>query len=636
MSTSSGKKRSTGSKKKTSAKKSSGSKNRYIEERPVESKSKREKKRRTRNKVIAVVVAIFLILLIGGISYGGKLYHDYKNGEQMGWNKFMAMFYPEKYSYSTDTANLNEYFQILKTDDVAIILQDTILKEDRGKFKNGRVYFSLDTIKDLFTNRFYVSADEKSLLYSTSKEVRKVLIGEESNTVTENGAPVAYDYMVAYKDASDGMIYVAADYVKKYANFSYAYYEDPHRVQVYTEWLPYNAVELKMDTAVRYQGGIKSEVLTNVKKGDTVRLLERMENWSKVKTVDGFIGYVENETLLEAVETTDPAVTDAYNPRMDYALTGPLDKKVVLGWHQIYSADDGTNLKEVTQNVTGMNVVSPTWWYLTGGDGSYKSYANYYYVTYAHDHGYQVWPLIEDMTFENDEYTLFSDETLRASFIDKLVSDCIQYKVDGLNVDFERIGKETGPHYVQFLRELSIKMHENGLILSVDNYPMNQGNLYYNLGEQGLVCDYVINMGYDEHWAGSAAGSVASAPFVEKGISDAINAGVPAGKLINAVPFYTRVWKTDGATVTSEAVSMNTAAEWIANHGINVTWDEECQQYYGETTIGNNFCQIWQEEVKSMEVKLSIMQQYGVGGVAGWRLGLDNAAVWNVIASYMQ
>ena len=615
-----------------SKKKSTSTGKKHSDTRPVESKSKRAKKKRAKNKAIAVIVAILLILLIGGIAFGGWIY---KNRDGMSGRKVLALLYPEKYSYSTEVADLNEYFQILKSDDVAIILQDSILKEDRGKYKNGRVYFSMDTIQKLFTKRFYISADDSAIYYSTSKEVRKAIIGEPTNVVTENGAPVSYDYEIAYKD-NDGTIFVAADYVKKYSNFSYSYYGEPNRVQVYTEWNTYDSATLKMDTSVRYQGGIKSEVLTEVKTGDEVHFLERMEGWSKIKTQDGFIGYVENETLSEVSQKTDAPVVDAYDPKTDYAMTGPMSEKVILGWHQVYAADDGTNLKEVAESATCMNVVSPTWWYLTGDDGSYDSFANAYYVTYAHNQGYKVWPLIEDMSKENDEYALFSDEAKRNAFEDKLIADCLKYNVDGLNVDFECIGKETGPHYVQFLRELSIKMHANGLVLSVDNYPMNQGNLYYNLGEQGLVCDYVINMGYDEHWSGSQAGSVASAPFVEKGITDALNAGVPAGKLINAVPFYTRIWKTDGASVTSEAVSITTAQEWINNHGIETTWDEECQQYYGETTIGSTLCQIWQEDAKSMEVKLGIMQQYNLAGVACWSLKLGNSSVWNVIASYMK
>lgn len=598
--------------------------------------SKKSKKKRAQKQALSVLIAVVGILLVGAIGFGSKIYMDYKNGEEMSARKILAFLYPEKYSYSTETADLNEYFQILKADDVAIILQDSLLREDRGKYKNGHVYFSINTINDLFTKRFYISADQTELLYTTSKEVRKITIGETNNTVMENGIAMAYDYPIAYFDSSDSLLYIEADYVKKYANFSYEYFADPHRVQVYTEWLPYEAATLKMNTSVRFQGGIKSDVLTDVSKDDTVRILERMESWTKVKTKDGFIGYVENETLNESVTTTDMAVTGAYNPATDYNMTGAMTEKVILGWHQIYTADDGTNLNEVTANASGMNVVSPTWWYLDSADGTYKSFANYNYVKVAHNNGYKVWPLIEDMSYDNDEYNIFSNEDLRTAFIDSLVNDCVTYGVDGINIDFERIGKETGPHYVQFLRELSIKMHENNLILSVDNYPMNQGNLYYNLGEQGFVCDYVINMGYDEHWAGSDAGSVASAPFVENAINNAIGAGVPASKLINAIPFYTRVWRTEGSVVSSEAVSLDTAASWITNHGITMTWNEELQQYYGEMQSGTAFYQLWNEDVNSLEVKLTIMRDAGVGGVAGWRLGLDNSAAWNIINSYMK
>ncbi|MBQ8263023.1 MAG: chitinase, partial [Lachnospiraceae bacterium] len=157
----------------------------------------------------------------------------------------------------------------------------------------------------------------------------------------------------------------------------------------------------------------------------------------------------------------------------------------------------------------------------------------------------------------------------------------------------------------------------------------------YDLGEQGLITDYVIVMGYDEHWAGSEAGSVASIDFVERGISSAIEAGVPAAKLINGVPFYTRIWRTEGVETNSEAVGMDTTQEWLANRGITPTWDDVCCQYYASYQDGTAFFEVWVEDAQSLETKLSVMDNYGVAGVAAWKLGLESSDVWAIIEAYM-
>lgn len=595
-------------------------------------KSKKSQKAKViKARIISFVVAIALIVLVGAIAFGGRIKESIANGDEFNLRFFLALIYPDKYAYSGEMADLNEYFQLFKADDVAIVLQNERI-EDRGKLVDGKVYFSVDTVSRLFTKRFYYNDTENNLLYTTSDSIRKVDLNEGNKGYYINGEFTATDYVPAVN--LEDTVYICADYVKLYCNYTYDYYSDPNRVQVYTSFGARKEAEFVKDTRVRYQGGIKSEVLTPVKKGDKVTVLETMENWSKVKTSDCFIGYVENNKLSEAVEVTDTAPTGAYVPREDY-LTGDNQGNVVLGWHQIYIEDDGTNLNSILPDNACINVVCPTWFYTNSEKGEFTSYATSAYVNNAHNKGLKVWALCEDMTNEFDEYALFSSSENRKAFIDNLISTTISVGADGINMDFEKIGKQTGPHYVQFLRELSIETKKNGLILSVDNYQQNQGNLYYNLGEQGLVCDYVIIMDYDEHWGGSAeAGSVASIGFVENGIKTAIEAGVPPYKLVNGMPFYTRLWKKEGDNLTSQALGMNEAKNWADTRGITPAFDETTCQYYVTHQDGTAVYEMWMEEATSIEAKLGVGANYQIAGVACWRLGLENDSVWPVIANY--
>lgn len=591
--------------------------------------------KRLRNKIISVLVAVVLIIIVVVIAFGGRIKESIASGEDIGLRWFLALIYPDKYSYSTQMADMNEYFQLFSQDDIAIILQNERI-EDRGKLIDGTVYFSITTVEKLFTDRFYVNADGTALLYTTSNEVRTVNIGEESNGYYVNDVWMPLDYKAAQFDG-DGTLYIAAEYVKNYADFTYEFFADPNRMQVRTEWDTRRETTVLKDTQVRYQGGIKSDVLCQVAEGDRVTVLEIMETWTKVQTKDAFIGYIENDKLADYEEVIEVPVSGAYDPAADYRMTSSADGKLTIVFHQVTAPDDGSGFNGLYASTSGIDVVSPTWFYLNNTDGSYLSVASKAYVENAHAKGLQVWALIEDMTYDVDEYELFSSADNRKALITNLIQEVLELGIDGINIDFEEITRESATHYVQFLRELSIETHNNGLILSVDNYMPNEGNRYYNLKEQGYVADYVILMGYDEHWAGSAeAGSVASIGFVEKGLADAIALGTPENKLINAVPFYTRIWRTEGVQVRSDAVSMSVAQEWLANRSLTPEWDDETGQYYASYQDGTAFCEVWIENADSLNVKLNIMSSYNLAGVAAWKLGLESPDVWPVINSYME
>ena len=403
-------------------------------------------------------------------------------------------------------------------------------------------------------------------------------------------------------------------------------------MQVYTQWDEVQTARITKDTAVRFQGGVKSDILKDVKKGDTVTVLEEMETWAKVKTADAVIGYVENKRLSEKTATEQIPVTDYAEPEYT-SLTR--DHKINLAWHQVWSADANSTLDSVLASTKSVNVISPTWFSLSDNEGNFTNIASTSYVKRAHEMGLEVWALIDNFSTEIDTKTILSSTTKRAYLIGNLVQTVKDYGIDGINIDFEQVAMEAGDDYIQFIRELSVVCRKEGIVLSVDNYVPTGYTDHYNREEQGLFVDYVIIMGYDEYYSGSPeAGPVASIQFVENGIADTV-AVVPENKVINAVPFYTRVWKTENGELTSEAVSMDVATQFIANNGVETYWNETTCHNYGEAQIGDIFYQVWLEDTQALQDKLNVMKKYNLGGVAEWKLGLENAAVWDLIAAYM-
>ena len=562
-----------------------------------------------KKKIIPIVIAIVLIIIIGGVTFGSRIL--------------------EKYSYSKERADLNAYYGITGSQEAAIVLQDEIV-EEKARISDGIYYLDMATIHKYLNDRFYVDGGEGLLLYTLPEDIVRNSIGSSVKETAQGSEELGYTAAIWEGDT----LYVALDYIKQYTNFSYQLFTDPYRIQLTTEWPSYEVASISKNTQVRVKGGVKSEILTDVQKGDQVSVLEQMETWSKVKTADSVIGYVENKRLTGIRSEQPIPVTDYQEPEYT-SLTR--DHKINLGWHVVASAGGNDTFNSVTANAGNLNVISPTWFKLCDNEGGYTSFASADYVQKAHDRGIEVWALIENIEYKDSisMYEILSSTTTRQKLIDSLMNDLITYGIDGINVDFEQLSMDCGEHFVEFIRELSVACRKNGKVLSVDNYVPRDFNDYYDRKEQGIVADYVIVMGYDEHYAGSKeAGSVASIDYVEDGIAQTVKE-VPAEKVINAIPFYTRIWETTGDGISSQAVDMVTAEQFISNHGITAEWDETTCQNYGEYTSGDSRYQVWLEDADSIKVKLNVMENYGIGGVAEWRLGFEKPEIWDVIGEYL-
>jgi len=558
-----------------------------------------------RKKLIPTLIAIVLIIVIAAGAAGVMIY--------------------EKFSYSKEEADRDAYFGLENRESVAIVLNDTIV-EEKGIMQSGHCYLDLETVHTYLNDRFYVDYNEKLLLYALPDEVVQIDLGADSGE----------GYVAAFE--KDEKAYLALDYVKKYSDFNFTLYTEPNRVVLQTEWEEVQTAVVQKDTAIRIRGGVKSEILTQAVKGDKLTVLEELENWDRVQSTDGYIGYVEKKRLEEVV--TEIPVKDTGYTEPDY--TGNTrEHKINLAWHQVTSQNANSTFPGVVEGVLGINVISPTWFFLYDNDGQVESIASREYVETAHARGLEVWALIDDFTYQDNGLNTkeaLSYTAKRARIIETLMAEADRCGFDGINVDFERVSGDAGEDYIQFIRELSIECRSRGLVLSVDNYVPRNFNAHYEWKEQGIMADYVIIMGYDEHWAGcEEPGSVASIGYVEEGIRKMVEE-VEARKVINAVPLYTRVWTTaDDGTVSSRAMGIQAVSSLLTKYGVAYEWDEETGQNYAEYTGEGGFCQVWLEDEQSIGTKVNVMKNYGLGGIAAWKLGFDEGRknIWSVIAGFL-
>ena len=556
-----------------------------------------------KKKMIPVVVAIGLIIIILAIGVGGGLL--------------------DKYSYSKEKADLNAYFGVTNAEDAAVILNDEMV-ETHAIYRDGQCYFPIDFVNTNINNHFYYDTTEQVVIFTTDLDKMKTTVGSTDYTLSNSFSSEGY----ALTLAENGTVYLSADFLRKFCNFSYAYYPEPGRVLVQTSWDAEEHVRIKKDTQVRVLGGIKSEILCELEKDDSVEMLEEMETWSKVITKDGFIGYVENKRLGTVTGVTPEAVNDVPIPQ--YASIKK-EGKICLMWNMVTNTTANGLAGDLLNGTQGVNVMSPTWFALSDNEGNFTSLADVAYVENMHARGIEVWALIDNFTYDVDTAAILNTTSKREYLITELVNTVLSYGIDGINMDFENVTQEASDGYIQFLRELSIECRKNGIVLSADNSHL----VNYDRAKQGEVVDYVIIMGYDEHIAAAdGPGSVASIEFVQRGIEKTL-ALVPADKVINGIPFYTRLWTTTG-DIGQVAYGMQEIENYLANHGVETVWDEATCQYMAEFTVDGTGYAVWLEEKESLAVKLNVMNQYNLAGVAGWRLGQEKDDVWPVIAAYLQ
>ena len=538
--------------------------------------------------------------------------------------------YEGKYSYSKEMTDVNEYYGVKGEDDYPVVLQDQ-LSDYHAKKIGESYYLDFEVVKDELNDRFYYSGEDEMLCYCLPDTRISAKAGSDvwaDSSGTENKEA----YQICVKDGDT--LYVAMDFLSKYSNFSYEAFTQPNRIRMYTEWGEREEATVTKDTSLRVTGGVKSAVVTDVTSGSRVIILDKMDTWCKVETEDAMIGYIENRKMTDSETVSTAPVTGYQEP--EYKRTA-LDTKVNMVWHNIAGAAGNATLFGRIERTESVNVVAPTWFAILNDAGSVEVRATQDYVDAVHDRDMQVWAVLDNFTGPNGVQQAFlsSDET-RSAVIGKVIDTVTSMGIEGINVDIEGLSSGYGEDFIEFIRELSIECRREGLVLSVDNYVPYGFNDFYRIEEQGVFADYVVIMGYDEHYAGSQeAGSVASIEYVTYGIEEALTS-VPAEKLINGVPFYSRIWKTTANGVSSEAYGMDQIQTFIANHNMTVEWNEAAGQNYAEAAEDDATYQIWVEDAESIERKLEVMQSHNIAGVAEWCLGMESTDVWDVIAEYME
>jgi len=492
-------------------------------------------------------------------------------------------------------------------------------------------------------------AEEYNIMYKGEYNQKAILVDDyiylNMNVINEEWA----HEMLFYAEDVDKILYTTYTYQEEFAMNGEEFKEWNGDIYIKGETaremfgLLYAINEKEKLVVVQDPGGLIGEVAKSgsyllvsasedergytkeLKRGEVISLFEaEAEEYYFAMSHDGYTGYISKDRVKKSEEV----ISQKIPAEMEVSSQKFPVEPISIAWHQIYTDEFYYETSvEIYDTAYFVDVVSPTWFKLNER-GGIDSLANEEYVDYCKYRGKQVWALFDNQFDDEITYKALSNTETRKKLCEKLLNFCEKYRLNGINVDFENMGEESERYFIQFMRELSITLRSEGYILSVDTPVPSEWTDYYQRDVLYKLCDFVIVMAYDEHYAGSeVAGSVSSQRFTMEAIYNMVQEGVKTDKLILGVPFYTRVWM-GVEDLRSEAVGMNRAWGYVNDFGLDVVYDEKTGQNYAEGMVGETLYRIWLEDNTSMDWRLQLVLDNDLAGVAAWSLGMESYDIW--------
>ena len=520
-----------------------------------------------------------------------------------------------------------------------IIYERSIYEKEQAFVENNEIYLPFTFLKEKIDSGIMYDEETNSIIFTTKDKIIQFPNEKLQYFVNEEPFSIHMPALVQ----KDGTMYVAATPLLTIYPYKMDYSAETGAVilRKHGEILLPGTVTTN-DSPIRVQksAGLFSPYVAEVSNGEKITVEKDVQSYFFIRKSNGIGGFVKKENII----LDQPIVVKVEASSTEEKIALPkLKWPINLTWEAVYSNNPD---QSKIQAIPGLNVISPTWFSLINGEGDVSNLASLDYVKWAKSKEYQVWGLFSNSFDPEKTHAALKNFKTRQKIIRQLLQYANMYQLDGLNIDFENVNVEDRDLVTQFVKELTVQMHQAGLIVSMDiTFISSSGNWsqFYDREKLAHIVDYLIVMAYDEQWGNSpVAGSVASLPWVENNLKKLLEV-IPNERLILGVPTYTRIWKeqtTPGGNieVSSKAYNMDDVNQWIKDHGLTVTYDEKTGQDYAEYYDEKEKARykVWLENDKSLQKRSSLLHQYQLAGIASWNRSFANEKAWNTIHHSLQ
>lgn len=497
------------------------------------------------------------------------------------------------------------------------------------------LYVPLKFMKENIDSQLFYDEKSKSVIITTKDKV--IQMPAESLTYFVNQKPVKLQISPIL--SKEGQVFIALDSILPFYPIQYEKLKDSGAI-----WIQRNGDSFRSGSIasgdenpeklrLRVKPEWQSPYTAETKKHETVHIEDEKKDFYFVRKENGIGGYIRKEFVKPSQQ-----VKIVVNRQQEKIHKPALKAPIQLTWEAVYSRNPDF---ESIPPMPGINVVSPTWFSLTGADGTIKNLASLEYSKLAKKKGYHVWALFSNGFDPELTHDALKDYETRQKIIVQLLHFTQMYQLEGINFDIENVNPEDGPLVTQLMREATPYLHEAGQTVSMDiTFAAENSNwsTFYERKKLAQIADYLIVMAYDEHWGKtSGSGSVASLPWVESNLKNLL-AEVPNERLILGVPLFARLWKEviqeDGSTeITTKAFSMEKVKEWLAEHSLTPVYNPDSGQNYAEYYSPDEKAtyRIWIEDGTSLSKRANLVNTYKLAGIASWSRYFADQSAWTAL-----
>lgn len=494
------------------------------------------------------------------------------------------------------------------------------LKQDIFIDNNGVIYVSKDDIANYFDGQVYYDKENEQLI--TTSETKVAVLSTTEKTMKVNGAEVRLLGTVVRKD---GVIYIPISELGNVYNIDI---QNINNSVIIIDSMNRSLIKADTTKKVKIKSSMKliSKTVDKVDAGEKLVIVSEKDNWTRVRTSNGKLGYVKTDVLTNKTQV-----------RQEIVKQSQINGKVNLVWD--YYSEYASAPNRTGTTIPSVNVVSPSFFSLKNNEeveiNDNAKRGGKEYIDWAKENGYKVWAMFSNNSMKETTSKILNDYKKREKMIEKIVDLALQYRVDGINVDFENMNMSDKDVYSRFIIELAPRLREYGIVTSVDVTAPDGSETWSLCFDRDLLAnraDYLCFMAYDQYGISSTTpGTTAGADWVEANIKKFLGQeDVKKEKIILGIPLYTRLWKTDSTgKSTSTVVNMNKVSEKIPNN-VTKTWDEDLKQNYIEYEDKGYKYQMWIEDEQSIKEKLNLINVYDLAGACFWEIDRENDEIWTI------
>lgn len=522
---------------------------------------------------------------------------------------------------------INDYIIFDKNKTINLVINNKNVTSNLKKdifIQDDEIYMSKQDLGNFFDK--YIYEDTKNNQIVTTYDNKIGAISLEENKININGSNKE---TYAHAIEKNGTIYIPIQELEDVYGIEIKYIENSKVLTIDSIAKEQKKAIITKNVAVKSSTRFIAKTIDRAEKGNYVVVISEENGYARIRTKNGKLGYVKSNKIANTVVVREEIQT-----------TKQIEGKVNLVWDyysEVATAPDRTGV-----TMDGVNVVSPAFFHLNSKGELTENIgqAGKKYIEWAHSKGYKVWPMVQNAGNGMMSVTseIMNDYNKRQKLIEDIVAACVEYKLDGINIDFENMKQEDKDMYSRFIIELTPRLKDIGLVVSVDVTAPDGSETWSMCFDRhviGDVADYIVFMAYDQYGASSnKSGTTAGYNWVELSLNKFLKTEeIESQKIILAIPLYTRLWteNSSGNLVKAPSTVSIKNIENIIPANVQKQWDEDLKQYYVEYKEGSYTKKIWIEDETSLKAKISLIRNNNLGGVASWEKGMETDGFWTFL-----